>query len=305
MRIKYPTPASALLLLLLLIGATEKTCSSFQSDELLVDDEDFGLEGGLEIGSPHRDEVTASPPPPPSHVHSARKKSSAPDGDSKVQFSLEHSFGGSDFSLAGAFTARLKTSSHGGQTLTKLRFSRNAFTEVEKENFRKLLDSDDFYTIRLPSNVLSHTGREYVVSSVKARCLPRDGLDEHFAIHMDGVNILGVNYGSPGSCQYPRALKVPSKWSFNSHTVLKTSEQAPRTPILPEIVGENAEGEEVKPPEKSFWAKYWMYLLPLGLIVMNAVTQAMNMAEEQTNGGQPQQQAGGAPRGQSTVVRRR
>lgn len=119
MRIKYPTPASALLLLLLLIAATEKTCLSFQSDELLVDDEDFGLEGGVEIGSPHRDEVPASPPPP-SQVHSPRKKSSASDGDSKLQFSLEHSFGGSDFSLAGAFTARLKTSSHGGQVPSPL-----------------------------------------------------------------------------------------------------------------------------------------------------------------------------------------
>nr|GME01030.1 ER membrane protein complex subunit 10 [Ipomoea batatas] len=193
------------------------------------------------------------------------------------------------------------------QTLTKLRFSRNSFTEVEKENFRKLLDSDDFYTIRLPSNVLSPTGREYVVSSVKAVSLILRTKHSTCVCHCDGVNIVGVNYGSPGSCQYPRPLKVPSKWSFNSHTVLKTSEQAPRsrTPILTEIVGETAEGEEVKPPEKSFWAKYWMYLLPLGLIVMNAITQAMNMAEEQANGGQPQQQAAGAPRGQSTVVRRR
>jgi len=54
----------------------------------------------------------------------------------------------------------------------------------------------------------------------------------------------------------------------------------------------------------------WMYLIPLGLIVMNAVTQAMNMPEEQP-GGQPgapaQQQAGSAvQRGPSAgAVRRR
>jgi hypothetical protein len=116
-------------------------------------------------------------------------------------------------------------------------------------------------------------------------------LDEHFIIHMEGANILAVSYGSPGACQYPRQLKLPAKWSFNSHTILKSSEQAPRTPIFTEeILGsENVEGEVEPPPERSFWAKYWMYLIPLGLVVMNAVTQASNMAEEPAGG-----QAGGA-----------
>ncbi|GKV02465.1 hypothetical protein SLEP1_g14900 [Rubroshorea leprosula] len=54
-------------------------------------------------------------------------------------------------------------------------------------------------------------------------------------------------------------------------------------PIFTEEVlgGANGKGEVVQPPERSFWAKYWMYLIPLGLIVMNAITQAMNMPEEQ------------------------
>ncbi|KAK4845183.1 hypothetical protein QYF36_002035 [Acer negundo] len=56
----------------------------------------------------------------------------------------------------------------GSQTLTKLRFSRNDFSEVEKENFEKLLQSDDFYRIRVPSNALSPPGRDYIISSVKA-----------------------------------------------------------------------------------------------------------------------------------------
>lgn len=51
-----------------------------------------------------------------------------------------------------------------------------------------------------------------------------------------------------------------------------------------------------------------MYLIPLGLIVMNAVTQAMNMPEEQAGaqpGSQTQQPIGAVPRGPSTTVRRR
>lgn len=50
----------------------------------------------------------------------------------------------------------------------------------------------------------------------------------------------------------------------------------------------------------------WMYLIPLGLILMNAMTQAMNMPEEQATGqpGPPGQQAISG-RGPATAVRRR
>ncbi|KAB2093849.1 hypothetical protein ES319_A02G120400v1 [Gossypium barbadense] len=261
----------------------------FQSDELLVDDEEFGLEGAPQHRSP--EPIPTRSPPVTSPT---RKRHSDLDSDSKIQFSLDHAFGDSDFSPAGTFSARLKTWSHGGQTLTKLRFSRNSFSDVEKEKFKNLLESDDFYRIRLPSNVLSPPGRDFIISSVKA----------------EGVNVLAVNYGSPGSCPYPRNLKLPAKWSFSSHTVLKNSEQAPRAPVFTEEIlgGENAEGEVVQPAERSFWAKYWMYLIPLGLIVMNAITQAMNMPEEQATGQVPAQgqlSAGAVQRGPSSAVRRR
>ncbi|GLT31862.1 hypothetical protein SLA2020_065680 [Shorea laevis] len=198
------------------------------------------------------------------------KRHSESESDSKIQFSLEHAFGDSDFVPAGTFSARLKTWNHGGQTITKLQFSRNGFTDEEKEKFKNLLQGDDFYMVRLPSNVLSPAGRDYIISSVKA----------------EGVNILAVNYGSPGACPHPQQLKLPFKWAFNSHTVLKNSEQATRASIFTEEVlgGENGEGEVVQPPGRSFWAKYWMYLIPLGFIVMNAITQAMNMPEEQATG---------------------
>ncbi|KAF9661392.1 hypothetical protein SADUNF_Sadunf19G0064000 [Salix dunnii] len=278
---------------------------AFQSDEL---DEEFGLEGG----NPQPQE-RISDPVLPTRSTPTRGKYSDSDSDSKIQITLEQAFGDSDFFPAATFSARLKTWSHGGQ---------------------KLLEEDEFYRIRLPSNVLNPTGKDFVISSVRAsatdycilkfqfntaltliilqlqRCLPRDGLDEHFVIHTvtvgEGVNILAVNYGSPGACPYPRQLRFPAKWSFNSHTVLKNSEQAPRTPIFAEDVpGELGEGETVPPPERSFWAKYWMYLIPLGLIVMNAMTQAMNLPEEQATGQSGAQPAAAIQRGPSPAVRRR
>ncbi|XP_065874966.1 uncharacterized protein [Euphorbia lathyris] len=300
-----------MLAFLFVLSLLASSFHAFQSDELLVDDEEFGLEGAPQ--QPHQRSSdpaytrsspihsTGTPTTTTASPSSAKRKFSDPDSDSKIQFTLEHAFGDSDFVPAGTFSARLKTWSHGGQTLTKLRFSRNALTGGDKDNFEKLLLDDEFYRIRLPSNVASSPGRDYVVSSVKARCLPRESLDEHFVIHMEGVNVLAVNYGAPGACPYPRQMKLPTKWSFNSHTVLKSSEQAPRTPVFTEeILGEIGEGEIEKPQERSLWAKYWMYLIPLGLIVMNAITQAMNMPEEQATG-----QPAAVQRAPSSAVRRR
>ncbi|XP_073013328.1 uncharacterized protein [Typha latifolia] len=300
MRRPQPRALFPLLLLLALPLLFSSSCS-FESDELLLqDDEEF--EG---FRSPGPDHVKATRPPPTPIRRRADLDS--PSDSKAIQFPLEHAFGDSDFSAAGTFTARLKSWSHGGQTLTKLRFSRNTLTQEEKEAFERLLKEDNFYTIRIPSNVLNPEGKDYVLSSVRARCLPRESLDEHLVFHTDGVNILAVNYGSAGACQYPRLLKLPAKWSFNSYTVLKNSEQAPRTPTFTEqlIVGEDGLGEGVIPPEKSFWAKYWMYLIPLGLIVMNAITQAMNMPEEQASGQAPGQAAPQAQRAPSAAVRRR
>lgn len=49
-----------------------------------------------------------------------------------------------------------------------------------------------------------------------------------------------------------------------------------------------------------------MYLIPLGLIVINAVTQAMNMPEEGVQGGgQTQQSAAAIQRGPGSAVQRR
>lgn len=110
-------PSFLLLLLLLIFTISISSISSFQSDELLADDEEFGLEGGR---SPDLDLTVTPPSPiqsrPQSTPQAARKRSSDSDSDSRVQFAIEHAFGDSDeFSAAGTFTARLKTSANGGQ----------------------------------------------------------------------------------------------------------------------------------------------------------------------------------------------
>ncbi|CAO2148642.1 unnamed protein product [Urochloa humidicola] len=274
-------PRHALLALAaLLLLSLSLTATAFQSDELVLnDDEEFEGVGPR----PAAPSPLAAPAVTSSRRRSADAASAGGGESNALQFTLEHDLGnGKGFVPAGTFSARLKTSAHGTQ---------------------KLLQEDGFYTIRLPSNVLDPTRKDRVVSSVKARCIPRDSLDEHIVIHMDGVNILAVNYGSVGGCQYPRTMKFPSKWTFSSYTILKTAEQAPRTPSFVDqlLEADNGLGEVMKPPEKSFWAKYWMYIIPLGLIVMNAVTAAANIPEEQAAGqGQP-----GAQRAPAAAARRR
>ncbi|GKV49332.1 hypothetical protein SLEP1_g56087 [Rubroshorea leprosula] len=193
--------------------------------ELPLDNEEFSLEG-----APPR---FPEPACIPAATRSSQKRHSESESDSKIHFSLEHAFSDSDFVPTGTFSARLKTWNHGGQTVTKLQFSRNGFTDEEKEKFKNLLQGDDFYRVRLPSNVLSPAERDYIISSVKA----------------EGVNILAVNYGSPGACPYPWQLKISIRYKSSSMD---------KAPIFIEEVlgGENGEGEVVQPPERSFRAKY-------------------------------------------------
>ncbi|KAF8701649.1 hypothetical protein HU200_033491 [Digitaria exilis] len=89
------------------------TAAAFQSDELLLnDDEEFEGVGARP--------ATPSPPAAPT-VSSSRRRSaeatSAGVGESNaVQFTLEHDLGGGEgFTPAGTFSARLKTSAHGTQ----------------------------------------------------------------------------------------------------------------------------------------------------------------------------------------------
>lgn len=89
-----------------IIAVASTPSLAFQSDELLVEDEEFGLEGSPSHGR-------SSPPP----TTQTRRRYSDSDSDSKIQFPLEHAFGDSDFSPAGSFSARLKTWSHGPQVI--------------------------------------------------------------------------------------------------------------------------------------------------------------------------------------------
>ncbi|EFJ08585.1 hypothetical protein SELMODRAFT_428809 [Selaginella moellendorffii] len=243
--------------------------SGFQWDEL--DDEEWGFVGSSPASSP--------PPAPQSDL--ARKKPAAPEASSSPE---------------------------SNKALGKLRLSRLPLSGAERQAFEELLKEDGFYTIRVPANPLS-PGAPFVISSIKARCLAIANLKEHLDIHMDQGNIIAVGYSAGANCPYPRELKHPASWTFDTHIVSKGGEQA-KTVLFNDFgLGSTADdtlGDEAMaaikkpPPEKSFWAKYWMYIIPLGLIVMNAITQVANMQEE------PGAPAGGGQQARApAAVRRR
>uniref|UniRef100_A0A453HG75 Uncharacterized protein n=1 Tax=Aegilops tauschii subsp. strangulata TaxID=200361 RepID=A0A453HG75_AEGTS len=112
--------------------------AAFQSDELLLhDDDEFE---GTRVSSTPSPRPPSTPPVVSSRRRSADATQAAGASESNTaQFTLEHDLGaGLGFAPAGSFSARLKSSAHGSQTLTKLRFTRNELTEDEKNAFKVL-----------------------------------------------------------------------------------------------------------------------------------------------------------------------
>ncbi|KAH9572976.1 hypothetical protein CY35_02G180800 [Sphagnum magellanicum] len=299
---------TSVVLLFFFLGLTSRYVSSFKSDELPEDDEEWGFVGretGSTFGGGRGERVAQGSSSNEGDKRRSGSTTAAPtspavdaSGDKKIQFDLEHSFGDSEFTPAGSFSARLRASTHGRQTLSKLRLTRNPFSEFQENAFKELVQQDGFYKVRIPANVID-PGKTYVMASIKARCLAAASLKERFDLNLDQGNVIGITYSSGADCTYPRPQVFPSDWTFNSWIVSKSSEQATRvipmfedTPLENLVTGED--GLPTKVVEKNFWQKYWMYIIPFGLILVNAITSIANMPEEPA-GGQGAAPAGAVP----------
>lgn len=297
--------------LLLLISAT--FIDGFQSDELSVEEDDSEA-------TPVTAPVIEKPVLRQS-VSSAGEvlrstggaSADGPTHDRKIEFNVEHAFGDSRFTPAGMISARLRTTSQGRQSLSKFRISRTTFSEEEQKDFDKLVKTDGFYSVRVPVNLIT-PGNTYVQTSVKARCLAVSELEEHFDLHLDQGHVVGLSLRPVVDCPYPRpevyvgrSKSGPKRWEPKPRLVVKHSEPGPKLVAVLQEIGilgeEGLDGEAQKPPEKTFWQKYWMYIIPVGMIVLNAFTTLANMPEEGAAGqGGPQ---AGAQRASGQVQRRR
>eukprot|EP00246_Nothoceros_aenigmaticus_P012416 TRINITY_DN3842_c0_g1_i2.p1 TRINITY_DN3842_c0_g1~~TRINITY_DN3842_c0_g1_i2.p1 ORF type:complete len:302 (-),score=39.28 TRINITY_DN3842_c0_g1_i2:729-1634(-) len=297
-----------LLCLLLLISAV--SISGFQSDELSVEEDEWAQ---AEVTAPVtekpilRQSVGSSGDELRSTGEVSRATGSAsadrPAADQKIEFLVEHSFGDSRFSPAGVISARLRLTSQGRQSLSKFRIVRNAFSGKEQEDFKKLVKTDGFYSVRLPAN-LAAQGNNYVQTAVKARCLSARDFEEHFELHLEQAQVLGLSLRPLVDCPFPRPEVYPKRWEPKPRLVVKHSEPGPRLVSLLQDLGPPGEigpdGEGQKPAEKTFWQKYWMYIIPVAMITLNAIQTVANMPDDSAGQGAAQ---AGQQRGQ--LARRR
>ncbi|GBG82931.1 hypothetical protein CBR_g36458 [Chara braunii] len=210
-------------------------------------------------------------------------------GDVSVVF--EHDLGGKGlkFEPCGEFMARGKPSAD-PQSLF-LFVSRHPWTSQQQKDFLELLESDGVYRIRVPTNFWKR-GNETVMSYVKARCLAAAGFQERFEFVVDYTgNVVAVNYLLPDGACHPLSSVKPKSWRFSSKAVLKpwTTATGPLVTAEGDPMADTQEGERPKKKEeKSFFARYWMYIVPGVLVFMNVMAQATATLEQQ----QQQQQQG-------------
>lgn len=226
------------------------------------------------------------------------------DGTIDISFVLEHSLGG-EFKPCGRFSAKAAFSeTQTGQKsarLANIRLSRDPFTANDREAFSGLLEQNAFYRVRVPSVVIGPDNGRRVMAALPARCLSNGGLHESFVLHADDRGqIVGLEYTLPsGECFSVDEALPPSTWSFNTMVAVRLPKEAPR--LNPDFAANfgpppNAERAANAPPPdtknapQSFFRKYWMYILPIGLMMLNSG----GAPPEQGRGGQ--RSAAAAPR---------
>eukprot|EP00897_Mesotaenium_endlicherianum_P002729 jgi/Mesen1/2484/ME000159S01609 len=217
----------------------------------------------------------------------ARSSSQAGLNDERIEFILEHALlhKGAHFTPAGTFSARVRYSAQGVPKLSRLRLIRNLLAGAEKEAFEELVESNGFYCIRLQSDVFHNTS-SFVLASLPARCLVAAEMKDHLELHMGaGGAVLGVTCTPAADCSVPHPpLASPKQWVVSSSASFKAALRAPR---LVSQLEEQEAAAALRPPgdspllgaqkpviEKTLFQKYWIYLLPLGLVFLNALAAA-------------------------------
>mmetsp|Transcript_13118 Transcript_13118/g.15868 ORF Transcript_13118/g.15868 Transcript_13118/m.15868 type:complete len:296 (-) Transcript_13118:356-1243(-) len=212
-------------------------------------------------------------------------------GSQEVSFTLEHALGPSGtFTPAGTFSAKAQFHPQTKAVrLTQLRILRDPLESGEKEVFNSLLESGSPYRVRIPSTPFeTEEGSKHVMASLPARCLANGGFHENFVLHLDDyANILSVEYSLPasGECQPGEHAEPPTSWKFHTMAYVKLPKEAPRlnadvathyhTPTrdgAPPTDGpEMSDPNNPKKPPKTFFQKYWMYIVPVGFVLLNNI----------------------------------
>eukprot|EP00271_Cylindrocystis_brebissonii_P013096 TRINITY_DN32689_c0_g1_i1.p1 TRINITY_DN32689_c0_g1~~TRINITY_DN32689_c0_g1_i1.p1 ORF type:complete len:327 (+),score=61.74 TRINITY_DN32689_c0_g1_i1:214-1194(+) len=257
---------------------------AFNSDEFLDDDEFFVASTPVKADKPSASIPQAAESSQNSNRPAAVQAGAGSLQEKTVVFDLEHNLknGGRDFKAAGHLSLRLRTTVNGAKKFSKLTLERLELSAEEKAAFQELLEADAFYQVRVPSSVFGASPPRYVMASAKARCLLAAGLKEKIELHMNAAgNVVGVSYIPEADCSKSLPATSPlleaDTWPFTSAVGIKMGSPGPRI-VLPVEVPLLPPPEPLKPGEvppkpmepKTFWQKYWMYIIPFGVIFLNA-----------------------------------
>ncbi|XP_070838247.1 ER membrane protein complex subunit 10 isoform X1 [Chaetodon trifascialis] len=199
---------------------------------------------------------------------------------------LEHSFEVDDvakFRVRGALV--LKAGREPGISLTQ-----NQLSEEDRTKLKEVAAVDGLYRIRVP-RVSLQTDRQterqmdgYLTAFVRACAMVESHLSDVIALHSDvsgyliGVSIVTI----PGACRGTEVEDEVDLEVFNTtlSVMAPVNAPGPETALFLERMEQESEKKGKNPQEqKSFFAKYWMYIVPLVLFLM------MSGAQDQSGGG--------------------
>ncbi|KAI9205489.1 uncharacterized protein BJ171DRAFT_500613 [Polychytrium aggregatum] len=130
---------------------------------------------------------------------------------------------------------------------------------------KPVTSAEDYYTVRFVSSSKpdSHLGEV----RVRACQLHAAGLREHFVIHVDqDGEPFRIDYLVPSQdCSLDGVKKAQD---FKPTIELAKKLDGPRPHLIKVKEVAMKDGKPVQEEEKSFWQKYWMYIVPIVLLVL-------------------------------------
>ncbi|XP_041972830.1 ER membrane protein complex subunit 10-like [Aricia agestis] len=188
------------------------------------------------------------------------------DYDGWLNVKIEHALhcNGNKFCSRGNIS--LKSLRAGVATIDQIQFNKQHITEL-----KELAASDDFYTMRTLVTSADTKETEFF-SSVKAAAFLESGLSDLISVWvLPCGEVIAVNFQVANSSKTDTQYRSPT-YDINSKFYLRQVDQAPVPDTASYIQKLEREREAREKGEfkdnRSFLAKYWMYIVPIAIFVM-------------------------------------